>query len=438
MAEPAGAGQAAAGANPAGAGGPGEAPAEPQPDAEAAPLPVLNPVNGEYEKIHRVGEGTYGVVYKARHIPTGRIVALKKVRFERSREGVPVTSVRELRVLQECRHPNIVHLERVVTGSKADSVFLVFEYAEHDLGRLLDAMPTPFTESEVKCLVRQLLSAVAFLHQNAVLHRDIKLSNLLYTAQGDLKLCDFGLARHARPPGAPLTPRVVTLWYRAPELLLGADEYSEAVDCWAVGCVLGELLKHEPLFPAQGERECLDMQCRLLGTPSPRIWPGMVDLPGALDARLHQQPYNNLRRAFPGIGEAGLSLLNGLLTYDPARRLTARGALAHPYFREKPFPKQARDMPTFPSSHEPGFKGVLTRQRGGGRQPYESPPEPQPPRAAQHASEQQQQQQGWQRRADPALRARGADSNGGRWGEVFGGDRGSGGARDAKRTRLGG
>ena len=169
----------------------------------------------------------------------------------------------------------------------------------------------------------------------------------------------------------------------------------------------------------------------------------MVDLPGAADTRLHQQPYNNLRRAFPGISEAGLSLLNGLLTYDPARRLSARAALAHPYFQEKPFPKQPRDMPTFPSSHEPGFKGVLQRQRGGGRQPYESPPEPQQLRGQQQQQQQQQRRQQWRAPRAQQARVQGVDEGGGRWGEVFGGERsggggGGGGAQGAKRVRLGG
>lgn len=161
--------------------------ADAAPDADTL-LPVLDPVSSAYEKLHRVGEGTYGVVYKARHAPTGRTVALKRVRFAprggsaagagaaaARGEGVPVTSVREVRALQQCRgHPNVVALERVVTGARADSVFLVFEYAAHDLGRLLDAMPAPFSESEVKCLARQLLQAVAFLHGRALMHRDIK------------------------------------------------------------------------------------------------------------------------------------------------------------------------------------------------------------------------------------------------------------------------
>lgn len=165
----------------------------------AAPLPVLDPVAGAYEKLHRVGEGTYGVVYKARHTPTGRVVALKKVRFfdrASAREGVPVTAVREIRALQQCGgHPNVARLEGVATGERPDSVFLVFEYSQHDLGRLLDSMPSPFSESEAKCLAVQLLRAVAFLHAKGLIHRDVKLSNLLYDSEGVLKLCDFGLAR---------------------------------------------------------------------------------------------------------------------------------------------------------------------------------------------------------------------------------------------------
>ncbi|KAF8066222.1 cdk10 [Scenedesmus sp. PABB004] len=315
-------------------------------DGGGGPLPVLDPVQ-EYEKLHRIGEGTYGVVYKARHIPTGEIVALKKVRFDRSREGVPVTSVRELAILQAARHPSIVRLLRVVTGSRPDSVFLVFEYAAHDLGRLLDAHPRAFSEAEAKGLFRQLAAAVAYLHERWVLHRDLKLSNLLLNDDGELKLCDFGLARHFAPGGGRLTPRVVTLWYRAPELLLGGERYGAAIDAWALGCVLGELLRGEPLFPASSEAECIHMHCALLGTPTPRIWPGMRSLPHAGNVRWPEQPFNFLRRSFPELSDAGLSLLNGLLTYDAGQRLTAAAALRHPYLSERPYPRRPEDMSRF-------------------------------------------------------------------------------------------
>ncbi|PNW73858.1 hypothetical protein CHLRE_13g575650v5 [Chlamydomonas reinhardtii] len=343
--------------------------------AQTPPLPVVDPVSN-YEKLHRIGEGTYGVVYKARDRTTGEIVALKRVRFDRSRDGVPVTSVRELRVLQACHHPNIVQLKKVVTGSQADSVFLVFEYCDHDLGRLLDSMTPPgggggsggagrrpFSISEVKGLMRQLLEAVSFLHDHWIVHRDIKLSNLLYTHTGHLKLCDFGLARFFSPFVAKdRTPNVVTLWYRAPEVLLGSEEYDESIDLWSCGAILAELLTGEPLFPAASEAEALNMMANLLGAPGERIWPGMSALPNAAKFVFPAQPYNFLRRHMTascsagggGLSEAGLALLNGLLTYDPARRITARQALRHEWFQEKPYLKQPGDMPTFPSSHDGG------------------------------------------------------------------------------------
>lgn len=313
-------------------------------------LPVLDPVSN-YEKLHRIGEGTYGVVYKAKDTTTGEIVALKKVRFNVSRDGVPVTSIRELRVLQKCQHPNIVKLQKVVTGSQPDSVFLVFEYCEHDLGRLLDIMQTPFSMSEVKCLLRQLLQGVAFLHENWVMHRDIKMSNLLYTRQGVLKLCDFGLARYFQPYECAMTPNVVTLWYRAPEVLLGCEKYTEAIDMWSVGCIFGELVRHEPLFPARDEIDCIKMICDLLGSPNTNIWPGLQDLPHASKFKMPDQPYSFLRKSLPGLSDHGLHLINSMLCYDPDKRITAHRALKHPFFTERPYPLLVHDMPVFPSTH---------------------------------------------------------------------------------------
>lgn len=314
-------------------------------------LPVLDPV-ANYEKIKRIGEGTYGVVYKARDRTTGEIVALKKVRMERERDGLPVTSMREIRVLQMCRHPNIVHLKKVVTGSKPDSIFLVFEYCSHDLGKLIDMMPRPFSQSEVKCLMLQLLEAVDHLHSHWVMSRDLKLPNLLLTHDGHLKICDFGLARYFHAHEEAYTPRVVTLWYRAPEILLGQDTYTEAVDMWAVGCIFAELLRNEPLFPAKSELETLQLMTNLLGAPNERIWPGFLKLPNAAKTKFPDQPYNYVEKEYPNVSVAGLSLLNQLLTYDPNKRVTARQALKHPYFQEQPLPKNPSNMPTFPSAHD--------------------------------------------------------------------------------------
>ena len=139
------------------------------------------------------------MVYRARDKQTGDVVALKKVRMDKERDGVPVTALREVRILQSSRHSNIVNLLRVMNGKKPNAIFLVFEYCEHDLARLLETMRVPFTEAESKCLCLQLLQAVEYLHRRWVFHRDLKLSNLLLNNRGELKLCDFGLARFYQP-----------------------------------------------------------------------------------------------------------------------------------------------------------------------------------------------------------------------------------------------
>jgi serine/threonine protein kinase len=174
-----------------------------------------------FERLNVIGQGTYGVVYRARDKETQAIVALKKLRMEREKEGMPLTSLREIRLLKACHHPNVVELQDIVVGNKLDSIFLVFEYCENDLATLLDTgMKRKFTEGEVKCLLRQLLSATAYMHDRWMIHRDIKMSNLLYNNRGCLKVADFGLARLFGYPKRAYTPRVVTLWYRAPELLV--------------------------------------------------------------------------------------------------------------------------------------------------------------------------------------------------------------------------
>ena len=327
---------------------------------------------GQFEKLAKVGEGTYGSVYKARDRETGGLVALKRVKLGGSgfdREGMPLTSLREIALLRRLRHPNVVRLHEVAVGSKLDSVFLVFEYCEHELGRLLDAMPTPFAPSEVKCLMRQLCAVVAHLHANCVLHRDLKLSNLLLTRAGSLKLCDFGLARAAAPRNAALTPEVVTLWYRAPELLLGATTYGAPVDCWALGCMFGELLLHRPLMPGTSELRQLELMCALLGTPSAAIWPEFPALPLTPKVQLPAQPYNELpsRLAKARPTGAALDLVGALLTYDPARRCTADGALAHGYFAEPPaavVPDMCRAAPSSAKESEPARSSVLAPESG--------------------------------------------------------------------------
>ena len=302
----------------------------------------------DFEKLNRIGEGTYGIVYRARDLKSGEVVALKKIRMEREKEGLPVCSVREIGILMQLRHENIVELTDVVVGRDLENMFLVMKYCEQDLASLIDNMKVPFTESQVKCIMIQLLDGVEFLHQKYIIHRDLKVSNLLLTDKGCLKIADFGLARAVGIPPKPLTPKVVTLWYRAPELLFGGSIYTTALDMWAVGCIFGEILNNKPLLPGKSEINQIELIVELLGTPNDTIWPGFSSLPGIKQVVLKNQPYNNLKQKFHWLSEAGSKLLNDFLMYDLEKRITAKKARGCVYFKEKPLPIDPEMMPTYP------------------------------------------------------------------------------------------
>lgn len=302
----------------------------------------------DFEKLNRIGEGTYGIVYRAKDLNSGEIVALKKIRMEREREGLPVCSVREIGILMQLKHENIVELTDVVVGRDLENMFLVMKYCEQDLASLIDNMKIPFTESQVKCIMIQLLDGVTYLHKNYIIHRDLKVSNLLLTDKGCLKVADFGLARAVGIPPKPLTPKVVTLWYRAPELLFGATMYTTALDMWAIGCIFGEILNNKPLLPGKSEIDQIELIVQLLGTPNDTIWPGFSSLPGIKQVVLKNQPYNNLKQKFHWLSEAGSKLLNDFLMYNPEKRITAKKARKGLYFREKPLPVDPEMMPTYP------------------------------------------------------------------------------------------
>ncbi|KAL8253569.1 hypothetical protein R6Q59_031790 [Mikania micrantha] len=333
------------------------------PEAGGLPQRSVNMLQGcrsvdEFERLNKIDEGTYGVVYRAKDKKTGEIVALKKVKMEKEREGFPLTSLREINILLSFHHPSIVDVKEVVVGSNLDSIFMVMEYMEHDLKALMETMKQPFSQSEVKCLMLQLFEGTKYLHDNWVLHRDLKTSNLLLNNRGELKICDFGLSRQYGSPLKPYTHLVVTLWYRAPELLLGAKLYSTAIDMWSLGCIMAELLSKQPLFNGKTEFDQLDKIFKTLGTPNETIWPGYSKLPG-VKVNFVKHQYNLLRRKFPAtsftgspvLSDAGFDLLNKLLTYDPEKRITAEAALNHEWFREVPLPKSKDFMPTFPAQH---------------------------------------------------------------------------------------
>lgn len=317
----------------------------------------------EFQCLNRIEEGTYGVVYRAKDKRTDEIVALKRLKMEKEKEGFPITSLREINTLLKGQHPNIVTVREIVVGSNMDKIFIVMDYVEHDLKSLMDTMKHKkqfFLPGEVKCLLQQLLRAVAHLHDNWILHRDLKTSNLLLSHKGILKVGDFGLAREYGSPLKNYTPIVVTLWYRAPELLLCCKEYSTPIDVWSVGCIFAEFLSFQPLFPGKSEVDQLNRIFKDLGTPNEKIWQGYSELPAVQKMTFTEYPVSNLRKKFcKYTSELGLSLLQGLLTYDPKQRVSAEVALKSTFFKELPLPIDPAMFPTWPAKSELGLKKAL-------------------------------------------------------------------------------
>merc|ERR1719319_756211 len=330
--------------------------------------PYLPSVHGcrsvaEFQCMNRIEEGTYGVVYRAKDKRTNEIVALKKLKMEREKEGFPITSLREINTLLIAQHVNVVTVREIVVGSNMDQIFIVMDFVQHDLKGLMETMRKKnqvFLPGEVKCLMQQLLRAIHHLHDNWILHRELKASNLLLSHNGILKVGDFGLAREYGSPLKNYTAIVVTLWYRAPELLLGIKQYSTHIDVWSIGCILGELLMMEPLFPGKSEVDELNKIFKLLGTPTEKVWPGYKELPGVRSMKFVDFPVSKLREKFPDrmLSDIGLELMKGLLTYDPRQRMTCAAALDHPWFLENPRPIDPSMFPTWPakSEQDPGAK----------------------------------------------------------------------------------
>jgi cell division cycle 2-like len=302
----------------------------------------------DFEKIHRIEEGSYGIVYKARDKKTGEIVALKKLKLENEKDGFPVTALREIHTLKLAVHPNVVKVTEIATTLSLNHIFIVMEYLDHDLKSVMEGKSEPFLLSETKTLLLQLFSAIDCLHSNWIIHRDLKSSNLLMNNRGSIKVADFGLARRYASPLGDVTQLVVTLWYRAPELLLGATAYSTAVDLWSIGCIFGELLENQPIMPGKGEIDQLSKIFQLLGSPNDTNWPGYSKLPNANTVNFVKQPLNNIRKRFSYLSPNGINLLENLLCFDPDQRITAKEALTHPFFREQPLPKEPNLFPSFP------------------------------------------------------------------------------------------
>ncbi|KAJ3373055.1 kinase subunit of RNA polymerase II carboxy-terminal domain kinase I [Allomyces arbusculus] len=389
---------------------PGELAATPAADPAyiVAPTPPTGP--DYYETLAQVGEGTYGKVFRARHPKTGQLVALKRIRIEKDRDGFPITAVREMQLLQQVKHPNIIALNDVALETVANTgatesptttpaaapmgqpqtyVYMVFEYMQHDLAGILQHPHVRFRAEHIKSLVQQLMQALAFLHARGIMHRDIKGSNMLLNRHGELKLADFGLARqvlstapsshhhgetdtpvHGKP-ALEMTNRVITLWYRPIELLLGSTRYAPAIDLWSAGCILLELFLHRPAFPGTDELSQIEHVYKACGSPNVIDWPDVVDLQWFELVRPSAPKPRRLRDLFgaafmleptasgstavpadhaiadgetPASAAAAFELVDALLQLNPAHRPSAAQALDHTYFRTAPRPIPPRSV----------------------------------------------------------------------------------------------
>ncbi|KAI5669878.1 hypothetical protein M9H77_19731 [Catharanthus roseus] len=331
-----------------------------------------------FEKLEQIGEGTYGQVYMAKEKRTGEVVALKKIRMDNEKEGFPITAIREIKILKKLQHENVIKLKEIVTspGREVDeqgkpdgnrykgSIYMVFEYMDHDLTGLADRPGLRFTIPQIKCYMRQLLTGLHYCHVNQVLHRDIKGSNLLIDNEGNLKLADFGLARSfSGDHNANLTNRVITLWYRPPELLLGATKYGPAVDMWSVGCIFAELLNGKPILPGKNEPEQLNKIFELCGTPDEINWPGVSKIPWYNKFKPARPMKRRLREVFRHFDRHAMDLLDKMLMLDPSQRIAAREALDAEYFWTEPLPCDPKSLPKYESSHEFQTKKKRQQQR---------------------------------------------------------------------------
>ncbi|PRP79934.1 hypothetical protein PROFUN_05910 [Planoprotostelium fungivorum] len=287
-----------------------------------------------YQRLSKLGKGNYAKVYLATDLQTKQQVALKKMVIEQAEEGIPSTALREISLLKELSgHTNVVKLLEVHYSPNSGVIYLIFEHLDQDLreymnNRILDARLT-------KSYFRQIIKGVHFCHSHRILHRDLKPNNLLIDKTGTIKIADFGLSRaFVVPTTRPYTTEVVTLWYRAPELLLGQGKYSTPVDIWSAGCIFAEMVTSEPLFGGDSEIDQLQKIFLALGTPDEDSWEGVTSLPNydALVSSSPKHPPQSLAARLPRMDPLGLDLLQKMLVYEPSQRISARDALSHPYF----------------------------------------------------------------------------------------------------------
>ncbi|PSN37361.1 Cyclin-dependent kinase 20 [Blattella germanica] len=309
----------------------------------------------QYKVTGKIGEGAHGLVLRGQHLITGQEVALKRVLLKKLEEGIPNSVIREIKALQEIDCEYVVQLLDVFPQGLG--FVLVFEFMPSGLWEMLRDADNPLTVPQVKTYMIMLLKGVSYLHEHSIMHRDLKPANLLINKEGVLKIADLGLGRmfwaeHNRP----YSHQVATRWYRAPELLYGARFYTEAVDLWAVGCIVGELLTNSPLFPGETDIEQLAIVIQTLGSPNPETWPGVTDLPDYNKITFPETKGVSWDHILPDCSPEAFDLTGKFLLYNAAKRLRAKQALPHPFFFTPPLPCQLSEMPKPNDGHREQFK----------------------------------------------------------------------------------
>ncbi|GAB2209506.1 hypothetical protein Droror1_Dr00026724 [Drosera rotundifolia] len=301
-----------------------------------------------YLKRELLGEGTYGVVFKAIDTETNQTVAIKKIRLGKQKEGVNFTALREIKLLKELKDPNIIEL--IDAFPHKENLHLVFEFMESDLEAVIRDRNIVLSPGDVKSYLQMTLKALAVCHKKWVLHRDMKPNNLLIAADGQLKLGDFGLARIFGSPDRRFTHQVFARWYRAPELLFGSRQYGPGVDIWGAACVFAELLLRRPFLQGSTDIDQLGKVFAAFGTPKHSQWTDIEYLPDYVEYQ--HVPATPMRSLFPMASDDALDLLSKMFTYDPKARITAQQALEHRYFTAPPAPTNPASLPRPPRKGE--------------------------------------------------------------------------------------
>ncbi|XP_042897321.1 cyclin-dependent kinase 10 isoform X2 [Parasteatoda tepidariorum] len=286
----------------------------------------------EFNKISHIGEGAHD---KVLDIKSGEVVALKKLKISKDELAcISIYCLREITILKNLEHCNVTHFYGVAVGKSFESTYLIQEYCPFSLSKVIDDEKAIFDQSQIKGVMTQLFEGLAYVHSKHIIHRDLSVTNILFTSSGILKISDFGFSRLTS--NGEMTPNVVSRWYRAPEILFGAKTYTSAIDMWAAGCIFAELIHRKPLFPADTDNDMIKLIIDTISSPNETLWPGFTELPLLKNYEIRQQSSNRLRQIFRDQPKTCITLLHKLFLYNPETRYSARSSLQHTYFMDEP------------------------------------------------------------------------------------------------------